>query len=187
MALSATVLFKKLNWLECLSYHYLLLKNQFTNTLLLGDSIIGGLLRYFKVCQIYFIRSKTLHFGTGGHQMENVLWQSKNLLIPPSLKNVVVLCGTNNLLTDSPLDIADCIDKIVFCFHEKSSGVKVFICGLIPRDESWSVNSVLIKDVNRILKDLCLKHDFSYIDESNDWTLPNGHPDPSLFLEILFI
>ena len=37
MALSATVRFKKSNWLECHCYHYLLLKNQYTNTLLLGD------------------------------------------------------------------------------------------------------------------------------------------------------
>ena len=31
------------------------------------------------------------------------------------------------------------------------------------------------------MKYLCLKHDFSYIDQSNDWTLPNGDFDPSLF------
>ena len=84
-----------------------LLKNQVTSTLLLGGSLIAGLLR------------------------------TKNLSVPPSLKNVVVLCGTNNLFTDSPLDLADCI-------------VNIGSCGLILRDESWSVNRVLIKDVNRI-------------------------------------
>ena len=31
-----------------------LLKTKFTNTLLLGDSIIAGLLRYFRVCQIFY-------------------------------------------------------------------------------------------------------------------------------------
>ena len=30
------------------------LKNQFTNTLLLGDSVIAGLSRYLKVSQKYF-------------------------------------------------------------------------------------------------------------------------------------
>ena len=118
--------------------------------------------------------------------MGNVLWRTKNLLIPPSLKNVVVLCGTNNLFTDSPLDIADCIVNIGSCLREKSSSVNVFICGLIPRDESWSVNRVLIKDFNRILKYLCLKHDFSYIDQSNGWTLPNGDLDPFLLFRDSF-
>ena len=66
MALSATVHLKKSNWLECHCYHYLLLKNQFTNTLLLGDSIIAGLSRYLKAWQRYFIPLKVLNFGIGG-------------------------------------------------------------------------------------------------------------------------
>ena len=113
--------------------------------------------------------------------MENVLWQTKNLLKPPLLNNVVVLCGTNNLFTDTLLDIADCIVNIGSCLCEKFSSVNVFICRLIPRDDSWSANRVLIKDVNRILKDLCLKHDSSYIDQNNDWTLPTGDLDSSVF------
>ena len=84
-----------------------LVKNQVTSTLLLGGSIKAGLSR------------------------------TKNLSVPASLKDVVVLCGTNNLFTDSSLDLADCI-------------VHIGSCGLILRDESWSVNRVLIKDVNKI-------------------------------------
>ena len=155
MALSATVHLKKSNWLECHCYHYLLLKNQFTNTLLLRDSIIASFSRYLKVWHRYFTPLKALNFGIGRDCVENVLWQTKNLLIPLSLKNVVTLCGTKNLFTDSPLDIADCIVNIGSCLCEKSSSVNVFICGLISRDESWSENRVLIKDVNRILKYLC--------------------------------
>ena len=52
---------------------------------------------------------------------------------------------------------------------------------MILRDESWYVNRVLIKDVNRILKYLYLKHDFSFIDQSNCWILSNGDLDSSLF------
>ena len=186
MALSATVRFKKWNWLECHWYHYLHLKHQFTNTVLLGDSIIAGPSRYLKVLQRYFAPLKAFNFGIGGDRVENVLWWTKNLWIPSSLKNAVVLCGTNNLFTDSPVDIADCIVKIGSCLREKSSSVNIFICGLIPRDESWSVNKVLIKDVNRIFRYLCLKHDFSYIDQSNGWTLPNGDLDPFLFFRDSF-
>ena len=62
--------------------------------------------------QRYFTPLKALNFGIGGDQVENVFWQTKNLLIPPSLKNVAILCGTNNCFTDSPLDIADCIVNI---------------------------------------------------------------------------
>ena len=31
------------------------------------------------------------------------------------------------------------------------------------------------------MKSICSKHDFSFIDQSNGWTLPNGDLDPSLF------
>ena len=189
MALSATLRFKKSNWLECHRYHYLLLKNQFnqfTNTLLLGDSVIADLSRYLKVWQRYFTPLKTLNFEIGGDRVKNVIWWTKNPLIPPSLKNVVLLCGTVVkrllLFTDSPLDIADCIVNIGSCLREKSCSVNVFISRLIPRDESWSVNKVLIKHVNKMLKYLCSKHDFSYVYQSNGWTLPNANLDPSLFL-----
>ena len=74
MTLSATVRFKKSNWLECHRYHYLLLKNQFTNTLLLGDSIIAGLLRYLKVWQRYFMPLSALNLGIGGDRAENLPW-----------------------------------------------------------------------------------------------------------------
>ena len=136
MALSATFCFKKLNWLECHRYYYLLWKNQFTNTLLVWDSIIAGLSRYLKVWQRYFASLNALNLGIERNRVENVLWRAKNLVIPLSLKNVVVLCVTNNLFTDSPMDIADCIFNIRSCLGEKSSSINVFISELIPKDEA---------------------------------------------------
>ena len=177
MDLSATVRFKKSNWLGFKKKIY---------TLLLGDSVIVGLLRYLRVWPRHFTPLKALNLGIKRGDVENVLWLAMNLSILPSLKNVVALCGTNNLFTDPPMDIADCIVNIGFCLCEKSSNISVFICGLIPRDESWSVNRVLIKDITGILKYLCLKHDFSFIDQSNGrtsngWTFTNGDLNPSLF------
>ena len=78
MALNATARFKKSNWLECHRYHYLLLKNQFTNTLLLGDSIIAGLSRYLKEWQRYFTPLNALNLEIGGDRAENVLRQANN-------------------------------------------------------------------------------------------------------------
>ena len=63
MALCATVRFKMSGWLECHCYHYFLLKNQFTNTLLIGDSFIVGLLRHLKVWQGYFMPLNALNLG----------------------------------------------------------------------------------------------------------------------------
>ena len=59
-----------------------------------------------KVWQRYFTPLNALYLGIGGDQVENVLWRAKNLVIPQSLTNVVVIFGTNNLFTDSTMDIA---------------------------------------------------------------------------------
>ena len=91
---------------------------------------------------------------------EDLLWRAINLPTPLSLKNVVILCETNSIFTHSSTDIADCIVKIGYCLRQKSSNINVFVYGLIPRDRSWSVNRVLIKNVNIILKYLCSKNSF---------------------------
>ena len=83
---------------------------------------------------------KALNLGIGRGRVESVLWRAENLVILPSLKNVVVLRGANNLSTDFPMDIADCAVNIGSCLREKSSSINTFICGLIPRDESWPVS-----------------------------------------------
>ena len=150
MALSATVRFKKSSLLECHRYYYPILKTQFTNTSLLRDSIIIGLSRYLKVLRRYFSPLKVFILGIGRDRTENVLWRAKNLLIPPLLKNMFVLCETNNLFIDSLMEIGDCIIKIGPSW--KIQQYQRFYFRLIPTEKNWSVCRVLIKDVNRILK-----------------------------------
>ena len=177
MALSATVRFKNSNWLECYRYHYLLL-NQFTYTLLLGDSIIGGYSRYLKVWLRYFAPLKALNFGIGEDRVENVLWRTKNLLISPSLKNVVV--------RQQPFHRLSFGYSWLYCQHWLLFAWKVqeyqsFYLWVDPG--RWELVRKYGFNQGRqyLLKYLCLKHDFSYIDQSNGWTLPNSDLDPSLF------
>ena len=152
-----------------------IVKNQFLSILLLGHFIIAGLSRYLKVWQRYFTPFNRKY-----------VWVSQE---SPSLKNVVVSCRTNTLFTGYPMDIAVYIDNIGFCLIGKSSSNYVFICGLVRRDERWSVKRVLIKNVNnnRIWKHLCLKHDFCFIDQSNGWKFLLAILTLLLFLKILYI
>ena len=93
-----------------------------------------------------------MNLGIGGDRVENVLWRTIDLPLPSSMENVAIMCRTNNIPTDTLRDIADCIISIGSIFQKKSSGINVSICGLIPRDECWSVSRVLINEVNKILK-----------------------------------
>ena len=108
-----------------------------------------------------------------------------DLPLPSSVKNVVILCGTNNTPLDTPCDIADCIISTGSIFQKKSSGVDVSVCGLIPHDESWSVNRGLINEVNEILKYQCNINGFTFIFQDQGWTFVNGSLDCSLFYKDL--
>ena len=131
-----------MNWLN---FHYdhcsKLAKNTF-ETIIIGDSIVAGLSRYQNVRDKFLKPLKALNCGVGGDKIQHILWCALNLPVSLNLKNVVVLCGTNNLLLDSPKDIADGILKIARSFETNYSCVSVIICGILPHDDSWSVNRV---------------------------------------------
>ena len=122
-----------------------------------------------------------MNLGIGGDHVESVLWWTISLPLPLSVRNIVVQCRTNNILTDSPHDIADSIIHVGTIFRRKSNMVNIIICGLIPRDECSSINRLLINRVNDILKYECHKNGFVFIVQDHGWTLPNGSLDCSLF------
>ena len=78
-------------------------------------------------------------------------------------------------------DFADCIVDVGTIFRRKSNTVNIIICGLIPRDECWWVNRLLMNKVNEILKYKCHKNVFAFIVQDYGWTLPNGSLGCSLF------
>ena len=77
------------------------------NTLLRGYSIIAGLIRCPNVWNEYLTPINALNLGIGGDRAKNVLWRAIDLHLPLSVKNIVILCGTNHIPIDSPRDIAD--------------------------------------------------------------------------------
>ena len=68
--------------------------------------------------------------------MQHVLWQAHNLCCFSFLRNVIILCSTNNLYQDSPEDIANGLLKIVGCFKQGNNAINVIICGILPRDDN---------------------------------------------------
>ena len=173
--------FNKSSWIECYCNHCLTMKVTNPNMLLLGDSIIAGLAQYQIVWKKYFVSLNVMNLGTGGDRVENVLWRAISLQLPSSVQNIVVQSRTNNISTDSPHDITDCIVDVGTIFQKKSNTVNIIICGLIPRDKCWSVNRFLVSKVNDILKYECPKNGFVSIVQDYGWTLPNGSLDCSLF------
>ena len=57
----------------------------------------------------------------------------------------------------------------------------MFISGILPRDECYSVNRMLIKKINTILKCKCALHSFNFIEQEQGWADNNDTLDPLLF------
>lgn len=69
-----------------------------------------------------------------------------------NLQNATKLCGTKNLLLDSPKVIVDGILEIARSIQTNYSYVNVVTCVILPLGDSWSVNRMPIREVNQILK-----------------------------------
>ena len=123
--------FSKINWLNFHRHHCSSLITNCFNTIIIGDSIAAGLNRYGGVCTKYLEPLKTLNCGIGGDRVQNVLWRSQNLPVISSLKNVVILCGTNNLLQNLPEDIADGIVEIAQTFQSSYNSINIAIGGIL--------------------------------------------------------
>ena len=142
--------------------------------------IVAGLSQYQNVWDKFLKSLKALNCSIGSDRIQHVLWHALNLPVSPNLKNVI-LCGTNNLLLDSPKDIADGILEIARLFEINYSRVNVIICGILPHDDSWSVNQVSIKKVNQILKLKCCESSYTFATHSRSWTLAGGSLNADLY------
>ena len=125
--------------------------------LLIGDSIIYGLSRYKNVWNKYFGFSKTVNCGISGDKTQHVLWRAENLVIPSSVKFIIVHCGTNNLDYDDPNCIAKGILNIGKSLLNKAPTSNILLTGLLPSDKCNSNRRKGLKKVNSYLLSLCKK------------------------------
>ena len=112
---------------------------------------------------------KFINHCINGDRIENVLWHTRD--IP---------CDTNNITKDYPDDIAQGLIAIGLVFKNQSSYPNIFVCGLLPRDESFSINKLIINEVSNVFKSKCLVKSFHFINQNNGWTLNNRRLDLSL-------
>ena len=55
-----------------------------------------------------------------------------------------------------------------------------FVCGLLPRDNNWSINRVYIDEINNYLRCKSKLNGINFINHP-DWTLQDGSLKPNLF------
>ena len=123
---------------------------------------MADLMRYNNVWKNLF-GSGFINLGIRGDRVEHVLWRVKDTAFPPRLKNVI-LCGMNNINKDPPHDIVQRLTAIGSSFKNRFNSPNIFICGLLPRDECFSINRVIIDKINDFLSFKCSINNFHFID-----------------------
>ena len=97
-----------------------------------------------------------------------------------------MLCGTNIINVGPPYDIVQCLIAIVSVFQKESGKHNIFLCGIPYRNESFSVNRLIINAVNYLLQSRWSVKTFYFINQNNGQTLNNGALDFSSFYSGLF-
>ena len=126
---------------------------------------------------------KTVRLGIGGDKVENILWRIEDTNLPPPLEYFFVHCGTNNIGSSSPKDIADGILSIGIMAKKQQEQLKIVIGGLFPCDKEMATRSIINK-VHKVLRQKICKHqDFYFMEEDFDWT----NNDDSLNMEFYYL
>ena len=101
------------NWLKIHYNHCFHVNHDNINSIIIEDSIVGGLTRYNNVWKKIF-GSGFINLGIRGDRVEHVLWRVKDTAFPPRLKYVVILFGMNNINKDPPHDIVQGLNNNIF-------------------------------------------------------------------------
>ena len=134
-----------------------LLRESNTPVVVISDSIEAGLRRYTTVCRNFILQYKTINLGIGGDRIENVLWRINDIVLPKSIRSVVIHCGTNNIDTSSSDEISVGVVTIARSIFHCYPNIEIIVSGLLPRDIHWSTRRVKINETNDYLRDYCKK------------------------------
>ena len=111
-------------------------KKKDVDLLFLGDSITQGWGENATWKRHYSPRNAA-NFGIGGDRTQHVLWRIEHGEIDGINPRVAVLMiGTNNIGSNSPVEIAEGVKAIVARLREKLPMTKLLVLGVFPRGEN---------------------------------------------------
>ena len=145
----------KSGWIETHYHVKELLRKSYASVMVIGDSIIAGFRRYPTVWRDFILPYKTINLGIGGDRVENVLWRINDIVLPKSIRSVVVHCGTNNIDNNGSNEISVGVVTIARSISDRYPNIEIIISGLLSRDFHWSARRVKINKTNDYLKDYC--------------------------------
>ena len=137
------------------------------NILLIGDSMIKDINPH------KLSKSSVRKLTYPGKRAEEIADQIESAHVHSPPTEVIIHVGTNNLITDSSRECFDHIQSLISNIKKRFNGIRIGISSLIMREDIDITSK--IKETNELLKDLCLKEGYTYIENMNiDATCLNG-------------
>ena len=155
--------------------------------MVIGNSIVARLRRCPTIWRNFFSQYKTINLGIGGDLVENVLWCINNMVLPKSVRSVVIHCDTNNIGTSSSDEISLGVITIAKSISHCYPNIEGFVSGLLPTDIHWSAQGSRIcakskMKTNAYLREYCEKSNkITLMRQDQGWTLPDNSLNIELF------
>ena len=129
----------------------------------------------------FFAPLSAINLGIGGDKVENILWRMEDMELPPTVDYLFLHCGTNNIGSSSPNDIADGVLAIGVMAKQANTNIQIIIGGLLHCDKELPTRSIVV-EVNKILRQKIRSlKDFFYMEEDCDWIDGDGSLDMNFY------
>ena len=100
-------------------------------------------------------RKDTLNCGIQGDKVENLLWQAEKLEFLPTIRQIVIHCGTSNIEENTPNNIANGLLCSALINKKRNSVTNVYIISLLPCYFRETNKKNKIKKVNKLSREKC--------------------------------
>jgi len=155
--------------------------------LFLGDSITQGWGNN-DVWKRFYGPRKSANFGIGGDGTQHVLWRIQNgELDGIEPKVVVLMIGTNNSGSSTPLEIAQGITVIVGEVRRQLPRTRVLLLGIFPRGQKPSAVRERLKSVNQQIARLDNGSHVRFLDLEKAFLDEDGTISPKIMPDYLHL
>ncbi len=157
--------------------------------LFLGDSLTQFWDRHLEIWDRYYAPRHAARFGIGGDSTQHLLWRLDHGEVDGiHPKVVVLLIGTNNLVSHTPAEIAEGITAIVSKLREKLPASRILLLGLFPRSASPNdPPRIRLQAVNARIAHLDDGRHVRYLDLGSHFLNADGTLSPEIMPDLLHL
>jgi lysophospholipase L1-like esterase len=140
----------------------------------------------WKDVQGFFPGHRIINRGFGGSSLPDLIQYTNDVIIPYQPKQIVVYCGDNDLAssdTVQPLQVLQRFQQLFSLIRKQYPKVRIAYVSIKPSPRREKLQQKMEATNALIYNFLKSKKRTDFIDIYHPMLLPNGKPDPSLFIE----